>query len=229
MRDSNSQRVAPNTLSKSVDVRPAQVATWCGAARRPVLNVAGRSTFYGLMRPAEVARLTKAGCYLPERGWGTLTFGDSAPAPGKEWTDTGDVHEDRGRKGRSRRSVRPTPPTCAPPRTTWPRHWPTRRPAAWPTPFPPPPGTWPTPRWSTWPHRSAGRDLVVRVAAIPAAEGEREPVTLAVGALVLRAFRTELRLSRARPGLEVPAAHQAAQRQRRGQDPQPAPGHPPQP
>ena len=65
--------------------------------------------FYGMMRPAEVARLTKAGCYLPERGWGTLTFGDSAPAPGKEWTNTGDVHEDRGLKGRSRKSVRKVP------------------------------------------------------------------------------------------------------------------------
>jgi integrase len=68
--------------------------------------------FYGMMRPAEVARLTKAGCYLSETGWGALTFGDSAPAPGKEWTNTGDVHEERGLKGRSRRSVRkvPVPP-----------------------------------------------------------------------------------------------------------------------
>lgn len=65
--------------------------------------------FYGLMRPAEVARLTKACCYLPAKGWGTLTFGDSTPAPGKEWTDTGDVHEERGLKGRSTRSVRKVP------------------------------------------------------------------------------------------------------------------------
>ena len=68
--------------------------------------------FYGLMRPAEVARLTKAGCYLPEKGWGALTFGDSAPAPGKQWSNTGDVHEERGLKGRSRKAVRrvPIPP-----------------------------------------------------------------------------------------------------------------------
>jgi integrase len=65
--------------------------------------------FYGLMRPAEVARLTKAGCYLPEKGWGILTFGDSVPAPGKEWTNTGSVHEERGLKGRSRKSVRKVP------------------------------------------------------------------------------------------------------------------------
>jgi hypothetical protein len=35
-----------------------------------------------------------------------LAFGDSTPAPGKEWTNTGDVHEDRGLKGRSHKSVR---------------------------------------------------------------------------------------------------------------------------
>ncbi len=41
-----------------------------------------------------------------------LTFGDSAPAPGKEWTNTGDVHEERGLKGRSPKAVRrvPIPP-----------------------------------------------------------------------------------------------------------------------
>jgi hypothetical protein len=58
--------------------------------------------FYALMRPAEVARLIRTGCYLPVTGWGRLTLGDSAPAPGKEWTNTGDVHQDRGLKGRSR-------------------------------------------------------------------------------------------------------------------------------
>ncbi len=38
------------------------------------------------------------------------------------------------------------------------------------------------------------RDLVARAAALSAGEVEREPVTLAVGALVLLVFRTELRL-----------------------------------
>jgi hypothetical protein len=65
--------------------------------------------FYALMCPDEVARLTKAGCYLPEKGWGALTFGDSAPAPGREWTNSGDVREERGLKGRSRKAVRKVP------------------------------------------------------------------------------------------------------------------------
>ena len=46
---------------------------------------------------------------MPATGWGRLAFGDSAPAPGKEWTNTGDVHEDRGLKGRSRKTVRKVP------------------------------------------------------------------------------------------------------------------------
>ena len=39
--------------------------------------------FYALMRPSEVAALTKTGCHLPEQGWGHLTFADSSPAAGR--------------------------------------------------------------------------------------------------------------------------------------------------
>ena len=85
------------------------VASYIGVRQGPRFTAFFACMFYGMMRPAEVARLTKAGCYLPENGWGTLTFSDSTPAPGKEWTDTGDVHEDRGLKGRSRKSVRKVP------------------------------------------------------------------------------------------------------------------------
>jgi hypothetical protein len=87
-------------------------ATYVGARQGCRFTAFYGCMFYAMMRPAEVARLTKAGCHLPVTGWGRLTFGDSAPAPGKEWTNTGDVHEDRGLKGRSRKSVRkvPVPP-----------------------------------------------------------------------------------------------------------------------
>lgn len=88
------------------------VASYVGARQGARFAAFFACMFYGLMRPAEVAQLTKAGCYLPEKGWGMLTFGDSSPAPGREWTNTGDVHEERGLKGRSRKSVRkvPVPP-----------------------------------------------------------------------------------------------------------------------
>ena len=52
--------------------------------------------FYAMMRPAEVAALTRAGCELPEQGWSHLTFADSSPAAGRAFTDDGRVHEHRG-------------------------------------------------------------------------------------------------------------------------------------
>ena len=58
--------------------------------------------FYALMRPSEVAALTREGCRLPETGWGHLIFADSSPAPGKAYTDDGQVHEHRGLKGRTK-------------------------------------------------------------------------------------------------------------------------------
>ncbi len=63
--------------------------------------------FYALMRPSEVAALTRAGCHLPETGWGHLVFGDASPAAGRAYTDDGQVHEHRGLKGRTK--GRPTP------------------------------------------------------------------------------------------------------------------------
>jgi hypothetical protein len=58
--------------------------------------------FYALMRPSEVAALTKTGCHLPEQGWGHLTFADSSPAAGRAYIDDGAVHEHRRLKGRTK-------------------------------------------------------------------------------------------------------------------------------
>ncbi len=78
--------------------------------------------YYAMMRPAEVAALTRDGCHLPEHGWGRLTFTDSSPAAGKAVTDDGQVHEHRGLKGRTkgrpasgRRSRRPARQVPVPP------------------------------------------------------------------------------------------------------------------
>jgi len=60
--------------------------------------------FYSMMRPAEVTSLTRDGCRLPDTGWGRLIFSDSSPAAGREFTDDGRVHEDRGLKGRDRQA-----------------------------------------------------------------------------------------------------------------------------
>jgi integrase len=58
--------------------------------------------YYAMMRPSEVAALTRSGCQLPRKGWGYLTFADSSPAAGRAFTDDGMVHEQRGLKGRTR-------------------------------------------------------------------------------------------------------------------------------
>jgi integrase len=78
--------------------------------------------YYAMMRPSEVAALTKDGCYLPDKGWGYLAFADSSPAAGRAFTDDGKVHEHRGLKGRSRgrpnidaRARRPTRRVPIPP------------------------------------------------------------------------------------------------------------------
>jgi len=63
--------------------------------------------FYAMMRPSEVAALTRDGCHLPDSGWGHLIFADASPAPGQAYTDDGQVHEHRGLKGRTK--GRPAP------------------------------------------------------------------------------------------------------------------------
>jgi integrase len=60
--------------------------------------------FYAMMRPSEVIALTKDGCHLPTEGWGRLIFADTSPAAGRDFTDDGRVHEDRGLKGRPRQA-----------------------------------------------------------------------------------------------------------------------------
>jgi hypothetical protein len=47
------------------------------------------------MRPSEVTSLTRDSCHLPEEGWGRLVFADASPAAGKDFTNTGQVHEHR--------------------------------------------------------------------------------------------------------------------------------------
>jgi integrase len=65
--------------------------------------------YYAMMRPSEVAALTKDGCYLPDSGWGHLTFADASPAAGRAFTDDGQVHEHRGLKGRTKGRPNPDP------------------------------------------------------------------------------------------------------------------------
>jgi integrase len=58
--------------------------------------------FYGMMGPSEVAALNISGCDFPRRGWGRLSFTDASPSAGRAYTDDGQVHENRGLKGRTK-------------------------------------------------------------------------------------------------------------------------------
>ncbi|MFB7755136.1 tyrosine-type recombinase/integrase [Streptomyces sp. NPDC056121] len=64
---------------------------------------------YAAMRPAEAVGLREKDCYLPEKGWGTLTLRETRPVSGKKWTDSGKRHDMRGLKSRGVKADRPVP------------------------------------------------------------------------------------------------------------------------
>lgn len=68
--------------------------------------------YYAAARPAEGLALREQDCTLPTKGWGELALGESRPAAGKRWTDSGEVHDRRGLKHRGVKDVRivPIPP-----------------------------------------------------------------------------------------------------------------------
>ncbi|GAA1015533.1 site-specific integrase [Acrocarpospora pleiomorpha] len=80
--------------------------------RGPRLRAFFAVMYYAGCRPAEVAALREGDCLLPATGWGRLTLCGSAPYVGGMWTDSGEDHEQRGLKHRSRKAVRvvPIPP-----------------------------------------------------------------------------------------------------------------------
>jgi integrase len=79
-------------------------ASYVGRRQGPRFVAFFGCMFYAMMRPAEVTSLTEYGCVLPQTGWGRLIFSDSSPAAGRDFTDTGRVHEERGLKGRDRQT-----------------------------------------------------------------------------------------------------------------------------
>lgn len=68
--------------------------------------------YYAGARPAEGLALRETDCKLPDAGWGELVLGETRPAAGKRWTDSGEVHDRRGLKHRAPKELRhvPIPP-----------------------------------------------------------------------------------------------------------------------
>jgi integrase len=63
--------------------------------------------YYAALRPAEAVNLRKADCVLPETGWGWLHLARTTPEVGKRYTDSGQLHDDKGLKHRPDDEVRP--------------------------------------------------------------------------------------------------------------------------
>ncbi|MFI0454007.1 tyrosine-type recombinase/integrase [Actinomadura sp. 6N118] len=65
--------------------------------------------YFAGLRPSEVVDLAEEDCDLPRSGWGLLRLAGSSPAAGKNWTDDGRYHEQRGLKSRAEGTQRPVP------------------------------------------------------------------------------------------------------------------------
>ncbi|MFE0470915.1 tyrosine-type recombinase/integrase [Streptomyces sp. NPDC058947] len=112
---------APEQVVEEVDPacvpNPAQAAKLLNAVRDQSKRGRRLVAFFGCMyyaaaRPAEVIGLLVQDCDLPRRGWGLLRLRETRPRSGTAWTDSGEAHERRGRKHRTRKAVRrvPIPP-----------------------------------------------------------------------------------------------------------------------
>lgn len=84
------------------------VGTWDRKKGRRLVGFYAVMYFAGL-RPSEAVGLSKADCFLPEKGWGVLTLRDTHPVSGKQWTDSGERHDKRGLKSREAKEDRPVP------------------------------------------------------------------------------------------------------------------------
>ncbi|MFI5804503.1 tyrosine-type recombinase/integrase [Streptomyces sp. NPDC051561] len=101
-------------IDKRSLLNPKQVAgllDWIG--RRPVGGRCYRAFFatmyYAGLRPEEAVALVVSDATLPEAGWGEFLVHQAQPEVGSQWTDSGEVHEERGLKGRAEGDTRPVP------------------------------------------------------------------------------------------------------------------------
>ena len=65
--------------------------------------------YYAALRPAEAVNLRRADCEFPAAGWGRLYVARTTPEVGKRYTDSGELHDEKGLKHRPDDEVRPVP------------------------------------------------------------------------------------------------------------------------
>jgi integrase len=106
-------QVDPRVVANPAQIRELLMAvTYVGQRNRDRgahLYAFFATSYYSAARPAEVLALREKDCALPETGWGELALGESRPAAGKRWTDSGEVHDRRSLKHRGVKDVRIVP------------------------------------------------------------------------------------------------------------------------
>ncbi|MBZ4016131.1 site-specific integrase [Streptomyces purpurogeneiscleroticus] len=110
---SASDRVDPRVLVNKVQAAQllaavSYIGTWSRRKGRRLVAFYA-VMYFAALRPSEAVGLRKTDCYLPDKGWGTLTLRETRPVSGKKWTDTGERHERRGLKSREAAEDRPVP------------------------------------------------------------------------------------------------------------------------
>ncbi|MFE1551433.1 tyrosine-type recombinase/integrase [Streptomyces sp. NPDC058718] len=112
---------APEKVEEEVDPEavpdPEQAAALLAAVGKQGARGRHMEAFFGCMyysaaRPGELVGLRLQECDLPRRGWGLIRLRESRARSGSSWTDTGEAHDRRGLKHRTRKAVRhvPIPP-----------------------------------------------------------------------------------------------------------------------
>jgi integrase len=109
------------TVDPRVVLNPQQAQNFLAAltyvgrykrARRRRLVGLFAGMYYAGLRPEEAVAVALADCTLPRTGWGRLVLHRTRPQAGKMWTDSGEMHDDRGLKSRPPGEIRivPLPP-----------------------------------------------------------------------------------------------------------------------
>ncbi|WP_432981558.1 tyrosine-type recombinase/integrase [Dactylosporangium sp. CA-233914] len=98
-------------VDRRVVVNPAQARSLLDAVAQkdPRLKAFFGCMYFAALRPAEVLHLRLDDCRLPEGGWGSLHLAGSTQRAGQDWSDSGEVMEDRALKHRAITATRIVP------------------------------------------------------------------------------------------------------------------------
>ncbi|MFF0152622.1 tyrosine-type recombinase/integrase [Micromonospora sp. NPDC005203] len=98
-------------IDRKVVANPQQARLLLAAVsdRDPALAGFFACMYFAALRPSEVMHLRDDECELPEEGWGWLHLSGSTQHVGEEWSDSGEMREDRELKHRAKKATRDVP------------------------------------------------------------------------------------------------------------------------